>query len=86
MRLTEEQFKALTPYRKHFLTMINAGWCRIPGGKAEIDLMHSIYVKVTGDNSRFNSWCDSCIKRLVKELGRIYLQDEEEINNKSINL
>lgn len=77
MRLSQEQYDALTPYAQHFETMARAKWARNPGSAA-LDIMHGIYVQVTGDRQRFNKGCSHCIMRLLTDLGRIYLADREE--------
>ena len=77
MRLSQEQYDALTPYAQHFETMARAKWARNPGSAA-LDIMHGIYVQVTGDRQRFNKGCSHCIMRLLTDLGRIYLADRQE--------
>ena len=53
MRLTEEQFKALAPYEKHFDSAVNHRWTRFPGGAA-LDLIQDILHQVTGLNMPLN--------------------------------
>ena len=77
MRLTKEQFDALTPYRTTFETMARSQWARHPGSSA-LDLMHDIRAQVTGTKERPNKSCSTCIMRLIKQLGAIYLADLEE--------
>lgn len=77
MRLTDEQFNALLPYQKQFETMVNARWARLPGRSA-LDLIHDIYVKVSGDTSKFSKSCSNCINRLMMNMGKIFLADREE--------
>ena len=79
MRLTEEQFKALAPYEKHFDSAVNHRWTRFPGGAA-LDLIHDIPHQVTGLNLPLNKCCSHCILELMTEMGRIFLADREERN------
>ena len=79
MRLTEEQFKALAPYEKHFDSAVNHRWTRFPGGAA-LDLIHDILHQVTGLNLPLNKCCSHCILDLMTEMGKIFLADREERN------
>lgn len=80
MKLTQQQFDALTPYEENFRTMVRSKWARHPGSAA-LDLIHAIYVQVTGNNTqRLNKGCQHCIMRLLTDMGRIYLADLEERN------
>ena len=79
MRLTEEQFKALAPYEKHFESAVNHSWTRFPGGAA-LDLIHDILHQVTGWNMPLNKCCSHCILELMTEMGRIFLADRDERN------
>ena len=79
MRLTEEQFKALEPYEKHFDSAVNHRWTRFPGGAA-LDLIHDILHQVTGMNLPLNKCCSHCILELMTEMGKIFLADREERN------
>ena len=79
MRLTEEQFKALAPYEKHFDSAVNHRWTRFPGGAA-LDLIHDILHQVTGLNTPLNKCCSHCILELMTEMGRIFLADRDERN------
>ena len=79
MRLTEEQFKALAPYEKHFDSAVNHRWTRFPGGAA-LDLIHDILHQVTGLNMPLNKCCSHCILELMTEMGKIFLADREERN------
>ena len=79
MRLTEEQFKALAPYEKHFDSAVNHRWTRFPGGAA-LDLIHDILHQVTGLNMPLNKCCSHCILELMTEMGRIFLVDRDERN------
>ena len=79
MRLTEEQFKALAPYEKHFDSAVNHRWTRFPGGAA-LDLIHDILHQVTGLNLPLNKCCSHCILELMTEMGKIFLADREERN------
>lgn len=77
MKLTEEQFKALTPYRKHFETIVQSSWTRHPGDAA-LDLINGIYEKIIGRKNTLNKGCSHCIMDVMGSVGRIYLEDLEE--------
>lgn len=77
MKLTQQQFDALTPYEENFRTMVRSKWSRNPGSAA-LDLIHAIYVQVTGNTQRLNKGCQHCIMRLLTDMGTIYLADLEE--------
>lgn len=77
MKLTQQQFDALTPYEENFRTMVRSKWTRNPGSAA-LDLIHAIYVQITGNTQRLNKGCQHCIMRLLTEMGTIYLADLEE--------
>lgn len=83
MRLTEEQFKALAPYKSNFETMVRSKWARHPGSAA-LDLIHEIYCQVTGSTQKLNKGCSHCIMRLLEDMGRIFLADLEERNRREV--
>ena len=77
MILTEKEFKALEPYEKNMSTAIRAGWARNPGSSA-LDLMQTVYGRVSGTAMKINKGCGTCILNLLKDVGRIYFADKEE--------
>lgn len=77
MRLTQEQYDALTPYEENFSTMIRRGWTRLPNRNC-LDLFLSIYIQVTGKPRTLNRSCRRCIENLVLDMGKIYMADKEE--------
>lgn len=79
MILTEEEFKALEPYEKNMSTAVRAGWARNPGSSA-LDLMQTVYARVSGTAMKINKGCGTCILNLLKDVGRIYFADKEERN------
>lgn len=78
MKFTEEQFKALSAYEQKFHTAIIADWCRHPG-LSGLRLIYDIYTTVTGDQRRFSDNCQHCIVSLMRDCGRLYFADKEEI-------
>lgn len=81
MRLNNEQYKALQPYEEHFKTMVRSKWARHPGSAA-LDIIHSVYVQVTGIKQKLNKGCSHCIMRLLSDMGRIFLTDDFEVKIK----
>ena len=75
MNLTEEEYRALAPYERHFSTAVNARWTRNPGREA-LTLMQDIYNRVTGKPFRLNYGCGTCILHLVQDCGRLWLADK----------
>ena len=72
MNLTEEEYRALAPYERHFSTAVNARWTRNPGREA-LTLMQRIYNSITGKRFRLNYGCGTCILHLVQDCGRLWL-------------
>ena len=77
MILTEEEFKALEPYEKNMGTAVRASWASNPGSSA-LDLMQTVYGRVSGTAKKINKGCGTCILNLLKDIGRIYFADKEE--------
>lgn len=77
MILTEEEFKALEPYEKNMGTAVRASWASNPGSSA-LDLMQTVYGRVSGTAKKINKGCGTCILNLLKDVGRIYFADKEE--------
>lgn len=80
MKLTQEQFNALSPYEKHFETAVQAQWARFPG-VAALDLINETYQKITGTHMRLNKGCSYCILRLLTDMGTIYFADKAEMES-----
>lgn len=77
MRLTEEQYMALLPYKQNFSTAVNSKWARNPGSSG-LDLIHRIHMEVIGRGYKLNKGCSHCIMRLLTEMGEVFLADYEE--------
>lgn len=77
MKLTQEQFQALSQYERNFTTAIKAKWSAYPGENG-VRLMHEILCKVTGTSRHLSMSCGACILQLVTEVGRIYFADKAE--------
>lgn len=78
MKLTEEQIQTLSQWEDNFRTAVCSSWTRNPG-RAGLQVIHQIYTQVTGDTRRLNTNCNHCILSLVKDCGRLYFQDKEEL-------
>lgn len=77
MKLTQEQFEALSAYEPYFNTAVNGNWARHPG-QAALQVIHNIYESVSGIHARLNGSCQVCILNLLRDCGQIFFQDKQE--------
>lgn len=82
MRLSDEQFKALEPYDKNFFTMVKADYSSNvdPRGIATI---LKIWNDLTGQRRVVCNSCANSQGNLLRDMGKIYLADKEERENKT---
>lgn len=59
-------------------TALNADWAKNPGRTA-LQTIHQVYTTATGSRVRFSDSCNHCILTLLRECGRVYFRDKEEI-------
>lgn len=81
MTFNEEQLKTLSAWEENFRTAVKADWARNPGRNG-LRVIYDIYTQMTGDKRRFNDNCNHCILSLLKDCGRIYFHDKEEMTAK----
>lgn len=78
MTFTTEQLKTLSAWEENFRTAVKAQWARNPG-RSGLRVIYDIFTSVTGDKRRFNDNCNHCILSLLRDCGRIYFQDINEL-------
>jgi len=77
LNLTDQQFKALAPYRNYFQTAVHERWSRNPGRTA-LTLMADIWREVAHlPGFRMDYNCGTCIVNILTDLGTLYFQDEK---------
>ena len=81
MTFTTEQLKTLSAWEDNFRTAVKAQWARNPGSKG-LRVIYDIYTSATGDRRRFNDNCNHCILSLLKDCGKVYFQDLEELKTR----
>lgn len=59
-------------------TALNADWAKNPGRTA-LQTIHQVYTTATGSRVRFSDSCNHCILTLLRECGRVYFRDKEEM-------
>lgn len=77
MKYNDEQFAALAPYEKHFLTATRSNYSRNPG-PAALRLILATWNEANGTTEKVNLWCGRCVLRLLKEAGGAWLADKAE--------
>ncbi len=65
--------------------MIKSNWARHPGSEG-IDIINNVYQEVTGVKQKMNKGCSTCIMRLLKDMGVIFLADLEEREKKVVEV
>ena len=78
MTFTEEQLKTLSTWEDNFRCAVKADWARNPGS-TNLKVIYDIYTSATGDPRRFVDNCQHCIVSLLRDCGRIYFRDTEEL-------
>lgn len=78
MNFTKEQLEILSEWEKNFHYAVNADWSPNPGRTA-LQVIYHIYTSATGDTRRFSDNCNNCILSLLRDCGRIYFRDREEL-------
>lgn len=77
MKFNDEQFAALAPYERHFVTATRSDYSRNPG-IAAMRLIQATWNTATGRNDKVNLFCGRCVLRLLKEAGAAWLADKAE--------
>ena len=78
MTFNEEQLKILSAWEDNFRTAVNAQWARNPGSIA-LRIIFDTYTYATGDTRRFSDNCSDCILHLLRDCGKVYFKDKEEL-------
>lgn len=81
MTFNEEQLKTLSAWEENFRTAVKADWARNPGRNG-LRVIYDIYTQMTGDQRRFNDNCNHCILSLLKDCGRLYFKDLEDLHRR----
>ena len=84
MNFTKDQIKVLSAWEDNFRTAINASWARHPGRYA-LKMIYDVFTVATGDNRRFDANCQKCAVDLLRDCGRLYFQDKEEMAKKVVS-
>ena len=85
MRLTDDQFVALSKYETQMRTAVKSRWARFPGTAALVEI-HRIQEEVYGRKTALNTSCSSCVLRLLTEVGHIYFADKEEREKRRVEI
>ena len=81
MKLTKEQIETLSQWEYNFNCAVKADWTSNPG-RAGLQVIYDIFTQATGDTRRLNDNCSHCILELVRDCGKLYFHDKEELINK----
>lgn len=74
-RLTTEEMTALAPYEQNFRTAVEQNWSRGLSRMA-YETIYAIYKRIYGAKAaRLNTACSICLMQLLKDVGRIYLDN-----------
>ena len=77
MTFNDEEFEALAPYEKYFLTVTRSNYATYPGDAA-LTLIHETFTGATRDRRLLNKSCGDCVLNLLRDCGRIWLRDRDE--------
>ena len=78
MNYTEQQRAILAQYEEYFGTAVRSDWARNPGPRALNEINDILYAGKT-TKPRVNHGCQQCILGILRDAGRLYFQDLEEI-------
>lgn len=79
MTFTKDQMEVLSGFESYFNTALKANYSRHPG-HTNLLTIYGIYTGATGDRRRFDDNCQHCILSLIRDCGRIYFRDKEEMS------
>lgn len=78
MHYNDEQFQALTPFADEFRRAIQSNYCKHVRTD-ELETIRQAYMTATGTRYYPASYgCTYCVIQLMKDAGRLYLEDAEE--------
>lgn len=78
MNYTQEIFNELTPYRVYLYTAYYGNYVRF-NSIQEKKTLAEIYTKYFGKKSKIDNGCGGCTLNEMKQLGRLYFEDEKII-------
>ncbi len=78
MNYTQEIFNELTPYRVYLYTACYGSYVRF-NSIQEKKALAEIYTKHFGKKSKIDNGCGGCTLNEMKQLGRLYFEDEKII-------
>ena len=81
---TEEQFQELAQYEEQFRRAVNSNFARNPG-RDHLVRIRSAYMEATG--TRWypeNYGCTACIVQLLKDAGRLWLDQKAEMEKEQL--
>lgn len=81
MNYTEEIFNKLTPYRVFLYTACYGNYVRF-NNIQEKKALAEIYTKHFGKKSKIDNGCGGCTLNEMKQLGRLYFEDEKLISKR----
>lgn len=75
--MTNEQFDILAKYGDYFRTAVRSDYARYPGRRA-LEEIHRVGTELAlGVGRAPRNWCSSCVLRLLKTVGRAFLDEKE---------
>ena len=77
MNFSEQTYNDLAQYERYFRTATEADWCPNPG-RAALDRMQDALDALDGRRGPRNHNCGTCLLRVVKRTGFLWLADKEE--------
>ena len=77
MNFSEQTYNELAQYERYFRTATEADWCPNPG-RAALDRMQDALDALDGRRGPRNHNCGTCLLRVVKRTGFLWLADKEE--------
>lgn len=77
MNFSEQTYNELAQYERYFRTATEADWCPNPG-RAALDRMQDALDALDGRRGPRNHNCGTCLLRVVKRTGFLWLADKAE--------
>lgn len=77
MNFSEKTYNDLAQYERYFRTATEADWCPNPG-RAALDRMQDALDALDGRRGPRNHNCGTCLLRVVKRTGFLWLADKAE--------
>lgn len=76
MTYTDEQFKALAPYEKHFRSAVLSRYAQGPGPSG-LKIIRQTYIDATGAQLPPNFFCNACVLEILRTAGGAWLEDQK---------